>query len=171
MQRLMSFVLELLLLLVKLTHLRSSALTKVVVFGLCSFNCVLGLLLDRLDGANSFMLRCLDGCCSRGGKMHDLCWVGPNKKVLLQVGFNLRMHIVLHVLLKERGLEMWPSSRAVGLAFERRVWPIRTNVRRVRMDAVWHHMQPPWRSRRGQPRRGRQSTPVGGRWIENNLTH
>ena len=140
MQCLMSLVFELLLLLVKLAHLRSSALTKVVVFGLCSFNCVFGLLLDRLDGANSFMLRCLDGCCSRGGKMHDLCWVGPNEKVLLQVGFNLRMHIVLHVLLQERGLEVRPSSRAIGLAFKRRAWPIRTHVRRVWMDAIWYHL-------------------------------
>ena len=103
--------------------------------------------------------------------MHDLCWVGPNEKVLLQVGFNLRMQIVLHVLLEERGLEMRPSSRAVGLAVKRRVWPIRTHVCRVRVDTIRCHLQPPWRSRRGQPRWGRHCTPVEGRWIENSLTH
>ena len=136
MQRLMSLVLELLLLLVKLTHLRSSALTKVVVFGPRSLNCMLGLLLDRLDGANGFMLRCLDGCSSGGCKVHDLCWVGPNEKVLLQVGFDLRMQTVLQVLLKERGLKMRPSSLAISRAFVGRIWSVGTNVFMDRLGAI-----------------------------------
>ena len=172
MQRLLSLFLELLLLLVKLTHLRSSALTKVVVFGPRSLNCMLGLLLYRLNGANSFMLRCTHGCSSGGGKVHDLCWVSPNEKVLLQVGFNLRMQIVLHVLLKERGLQLRPSSLAISRAIVGRIWSVRTNVPWNQLGAILRQLHPPWHCRRWQPRWGRHSEPrIWGRWIEDNLSH